>query len=367
MADSGFSGTNGFIWFTGVVEDLEDKTMYSRVKVRIIGWHNPDKAKLPTESLPWAQVIFPVTGARSTSTIVQNDWVFGFFQDGEVGNMPIVMGVYPSRYTELSVDVNQRGFGVCTADTTTPKPPTGVLVSTVGVPSTPMTATGRVDGSIIHFTNNKLVSVCDISGEVKAACNWAKVEFGVIMDTIKAAWALLMKTLGLTPSGTYQEAVSFLKKITAELKYWSKLIKEVTDFSKFILDYARLVRLVIDFILSLPEKLLALLAACLKQLTDSLASGFKELFSGVSGGSDVAGLDDLLKEVEAVGEATGELIKNTTELATLPVQFLDTLSTPSSAEDINKFTTSIIDYNTANPAVLTAPTPYVAQKATNTP
>lgn len=359
MNDAGFAGTNGFIWFTGVVEDLEDKTMYSRARVRIIGWHSPDKVKLPTNKLPWAQVLLPVTGSRSSSTIIQNDWVFGFFQDGEMGNMPVIMGVYPSRMSELSVDVDQRGFGVSAKLDKKAVPPVGTRVDISGQPSTPMTSRSVVAGTNLDWTNNNLVAVCDISMEVKMACDWTKVKFGVIMEKIKEAWAWLVKAIGLTPSGTYQEAITFLKKITAELKVWAKLIKEASDFSKLILEYAKLVRTIIDFIMSLPEKLLKLLADCIKQLSGALQAGFSELFSGMGGvGGADSGLDDLLKEVEAIGSAAGDIIKETTTLVALPAQFLDVLSTPSSDGDINKVASEISKYIELNPPVGTTATPY---------
>ena len=364
MNDAGFAGTNGFIWFTGVIEDLEDKTMYSRAKVRVIGWHTPQKSKLPTAKLPWAQVVLPVTGAYASSQLRQNDWVFGFFQDGDAAQMPVIMGVYPSRNSVLTVDVDQNGYGVSPNLDHTAKPPAGTRVGIPGQPSTPMTGRSVVSGTVLDWTNNKLEAVCDISGEVKMACGWVKVQFGVIMEKIKEAWAWLVKAIGLTPSGTYQEAITFLKRITAELKVWAKLIKEATEFSKLVLEYAKLVRAIIDFIMSLPEKLLKLLAACIKQLSNALKDGFSDLFSGMGGVGGADGLGDLLKEVEAIGSAAGDVLKSTMERAALPAQFLDVLSTPASSEDINKVAAAISNYTNSNPPEPTTTSPYESNFAT---
>jgi hypothetical protein len=38
-----FAGKNGFIWWTGVVEDRKDPLKLGRCRVRCIGWHNPNK------------------------------------------------------------------------------------------------------------------------------------------------------------------------------------------------------------------------------------------------------------------------------------------------------------------------------------
>ena len=40
--DKYFLGRNGFIWFTGVVEDRIDPQYLGRVRVRAIGYHTQD-------------------------------------------------------------------------------------------------------------------------------------------------------------------------------------------------------------------------------------------------------------------------------------------------------------------------------------
>ena len=56
-----FMGRDGFMWFIGVVEDRNDPERLGRVRVRALGYHTEDKTKIPTESLPWASVMMPVT------------------------------------------------------------------------------------------------------------------------------------------------------------------------------------------------------------------------------------------------------------------------------------------------------------------
>ena len=48
ITDKNFLGRNGFMWFTGVVEDRIDPEYLGRVKVRCIGLHTSDKNDLPT-------------------------------------------------------------------------------------------------------------------------------------------------------------------------------------------------------------------------------------------------------------------------------------------------------------------------------
>jgi hypothetical protein len=97
-----FIGGNFMVWFTGVVEDIMDPNQMGRVRVRCIGYHTADKSEIPTESLPWAMVMMPVTSAsmstvgQSATGILVGSWVIGFFRDGQSAQDPIVMGTIPS-------------------------------------------------------------------------------------------------------------------------------------------------------------------------------------------------------------------------------------------------------------------------------
>jgi hypothetical protein len=51
--------------------------------------------KLPTDDLPWAMPVFP-SNNTNTYASKEGDMVFGFFADGESGQFPIVLGVFPS-------------------------------------------------------------------------------------------------------------------------------------------------------------------------------------------------------------------------------------------------------------------------------
>ena len=102
-----FIGLDGFIWFIGVVEDRQDPYMSGRVKVRCFGHNTGDKTILPTEDLPWAQVMLPVTSAgisgigQTPLGLVEGSHVFGFFRDGEARQEPVVMGSLPGYPMEV--------------------------------------------------------------------------------------------------------------------------------------------------------------------------------------------------------------------------------------------------------------------------
>ena len=114
LFNPGFLGSS-FLWWIGQIADdstwrdninpgnYEDK--YSvpgwgrRYKVRIIGIHDQGEVEIPSDQLPWANVMYPITAggfqARGgqTSQLRQGNMVFGFFLDGQDQQVPVIMGV----------------------------------------------------------------------------------------------------------------------------------------------------------------------------------------------------------------------------------------------------------------------------------
>ena len=96
-----FFGLYDYVPFFGVVEDRMDPLNLGRVRVRIYAWHTENKSLVPTESLPWAQVVTPIHNAAmsgigySATGLVEGSTVVGFFLDGKNAQQPIVTGSVP--------------------------------------------------------------------------------------------------------------------------------------------------------------------------------------------------------------------------------------------------------------------------------
>ena len=78
-----------FTWWTGVVEDRIDPLKLGRCRVRILGYHTDkkDDDNIPTNTLPWATPMQPITSAAmngiGTTPMgpVEGTLIVGFFRD----------------------------------------------------------------------------------------------------------------------------------------------------------------------------------------------------------------------------------------------------------------------------------------------
>jgi hypothetical protein len=114
LFNSGFLGASFNWWIGQIASDstwrdnilpgkFENKDQIPgwgrRYKVRIIGLHDQGETEIPSDQLPWAQVMYPVTagggqaGASQTPNLRQGNMVFGFFLDGQEQQVPVIMGV----------------------------------------------------------------------------------------------------------------------------------------------------------------------------------------------------------------------------------------------------------------------------------
>lgn len=114
LFNPGFLGAS-FNWWIGQIADdstwrdnqlagkFETKDQIpgwgKRYKVRIIGLHDKEETTVPSDQLPWAQVMYPITAgggqanSGQTANLRQGMFVFGFFLDGQEQQVPVIMGI----------------------------------------------------------------------------------------------------------------------------------------------------------------------------------------------------------------------------------------------------------------------------------
>jgi predicted chitinase len=86
-------------FYYGVVENREDPLLLGRCQVRVVGLHTENKKQLPTEDLPWAHAVLPVTSAgmngigQTAIGPVEGTTVIIIFADDDK-QQPIMIGAF---------------------------------------------------------------------------------------------------------------------------------------------------------------------------------------------------------------------------------------------------------------------------------
>ena len=159
LFNPGFLG-GSFLWWIGQIVDdstwrdninpgkYEDRTSIPgwgrRYKVRIIGLHDQGETTIPSDQLPWAQVMYPVTagggqtGAMDSTKLRQGNMVFGFFLDGQERQVPVIMGVLGNNSQTVLAQKNST-----VADTVTDTQPGILAKSGYSEGSSPKSGTAR--------------------------------------------------------------------------------------------------------------------------------------------------------------------------------------------------------------------------------
>lgn len=166
-----FMGQGGFVWWFGVVEDIDDPLKLGRVRVRVFGYHTSDKGQIPTSALPWAHPLQDITSAstsgigRSPTGLLPGSHVFGFFRDGMNAQQPVVMFSVGGIPTEPA----DTAFGF--------SDPSGAYPVEVDVPDTNRLATGEeTDKTIIGSRKNTLVKDILVALDSEDKEKWSEPE-----------------------------------------------------------------------------------------------------------------------------------------------------------------------------------------------
>ena len=334
MLTKDFYGKNGFIWWVGLVEDDEDPLKLGSIRVRIIGLHSEDKSLVPTDSLPWAQIMLPVTGSNTFTVPRIGDWVFGFFQDGEYAQIPVVLGIFPGIESVQSQTLYQEIVNKKGGPSEVPQTPW--IGREQGKPITPVEARsdGTIEGTVVNATNQVRSHVCDITPEVTKAVGYIKGQFGVVLEKIREAIRKILDVLGLNPSPT-SYFTQIVKSVVRLLQKITKAIKEINEQLVSLIKVAQTIRAVIDYITSLPEKTRRFLTECVTKFLATLAQGFANLFAKPVTGASFGAFSEIQKSFSEVSGAAKGLLKETGKLVSMPAQFVDTLVTPSSSDALN--------------------------------
>ena len=348
-----FLGKDNYVWWVGVVENINDPLQLGRCQVRIFGWHSENKNDIPTEDLPWAQASFSPSSSNKWSVPNYGEYVTGFFGDGLSAQMPIMTGVMPGIYRSANADTGSSGNkGFQDGRTpeqkaTGPQMPAGQVRYVDGQPTTPPLARGIVANTAIYQQNNNVSHTCDFITDLlknQALKQFLDASGQAIRNGIRA----IMQALGLgDPSGTLTALTSMLKQAARTLKFIQTQIQVIVDFEKYVLGYIAQIQQIIQWILSLPAQLQALLAECLYKLLQGIKNVFSDVFSSVNPFGEFGELVSAVHEVgnaaqgvaqtavtavagaQAVVIATKTTIQEAQQITQLPAQFATVIKNTS--------------------------------------
>jgi len=144
----------------------------------------------------------------------------------------------------------------------------------------PALGVGIVEGTIVDNLNSQISHVCDFSLDIQKNIGLKKYVKAIsrfIRDGIRA----VKLALGFgEPSGLIFTVIEKLKAAAAFIRYVQKeYIQPVLDFQKYVLDVVVKIKKLIQWILSLPAKIFAMLKGCLTRLYKTIASIFSDAWN----------------------------------------------------------------------------------------
>lgn len=240
-------------------------------------------------------------------------------------------------------------------------------VPTFGVPDiSPNARSGEnIKGTTIHRRNKSLIHSCDFANDLKKTI-YLKKFLKSIARWVREGIRKLMQFLGFSDaSGSFSSIINALKKLAKELKYIkTEYIDPIIEFEKYVLAVLVKIRAIIQWILSLPAKLLALLAACLLKLLKSLVQMFVDAWKEAGaelGQSADAGksFEELSGAIKDAATAAGELLTATSTAAGLAVGIAVSatvgLVAPVTESEVTAANKTITNYSGSVPAGLEVP------------
>lgn len=164
-----------------------------------------------------------------------------------------------------------------------------------GLPTIPSPAVGRVANSSTSATNGSRAHSCDFSLELKKNIGVKKF-LKAIAQAIRTGIRTIQRALGLSDaSGVPSALINKLKQIAQEIKtIYKEYIKPILDFQKYVLAVIIRLKAILQWILSLPARVLTWFKGCIGQILKAISSLFADVWSEV-----------LAEEAAAAGDATG--------------------------------------------------------------
>lgn len=276
-----FIGKDGFNWWVGVVESRMDPLKMGRVQARIFGHHTENKQLIPTADLPWIACMSAPNASGSFSTPKEGDYVMGFFQDGESGQSPVIIGIYPGIKPPSGGDKGFQDPRTPEEIAAAPKPPAGQVQEEIGKPLTAPLARGVFEGTALQKAYKERAHNCDICAGVNKDLAKAKAEIMLFVGTLRTSIEALFAGTSTNPA--VEDVKQQISAVKARVKAIKKEIEPIQEQIKVLQEYAKKMQEIIEEIRNAPAELQALLQACLTEAISSLNATITEIKSIATG------------------------------------------------------------------------------------
>lgn len=270
-----FIGKDGFNWWVGVIENRDDPLKMGRVQVRIFGHHTENKQLIPTADLPWAPCMAAPNASQSFSTPKEGDYVMGFFQDGESGQAPMIIGIYPGIKQSPGGDSGFQDPRTPEQIAAAPKPPTGQVQEEPGKPTTAPLARGVFEGTALEKAYKERAHNCDICAGMNKDLAVAKAEVMLFVGGLRKSIDELFASTASNP--VVEDIKGNISAAKAKIKALQKELEPVTDQIKALQNYIKKMQEIIQEIQNAPAELQALLQGCLQEATAGLNQAISEI------------------------------------------------------------------------------------------
>lgn len=365
-----FIGKDGYSWWVGVVENIEDPLKIGRCKIRIFGWHTENLQLLPTNDLPWAM---PKNSINSASFTVPTpgDYVTGYFADGASGQNAYYDSVLPG--VQSKAPDTSKGFSPqplvpgTVAEPNAPVLPTGVVAGGVGQPTVVPVARGIVANTGISLTNSQLSHVCDfrynfqfdiglsvnnpittIQNAIKNgknnAANFIAMMIKKLNETFRNAIKAILTAMNLDPSGQLSSIYSVLKFKLQDINDFMEKVAYYVEIAASVYYLVQDIQQIVTYLQNLPDRLKAMAQDCISTFLNG-AKAFAAQVAAIPGsvGNTV---NNVAKSLQSSADSTLSSMNAEVSAISIPTSLQSVFSNPSS-DHADTITTYISD-NYAN-------------------
>lgn len=328
-----------WIWFTGrVIRRYKDPLKLGRVFLEIPGVTplvNPKKPPKSDKAAKKFGLLLASVSGPSESTIgppKEGSVVYGFFLNthGNVPQEPVIMGVLPSIKSAQSRDIYFKS-GIKLPISTQPH-------DEVGQPTVVPMAQGKVKDTLTSRLNKALEHSCDGATQLWGAVKLAKQLNAFVTQGVNAVVKYFTESKGNDKTGIMSKIVDRIKDISTFVNWLTKQVKMINDFIAGAVEVAKMIRLVYDYIMLFPARILEFIKDCLNKLALGVNNFLQEAFSTSGFENPFAGGESpLMAEFKNLMSASSGLMNEISNTSTTVSNVTTALTTPSSSTDLANF------------------------------